>query len=699
MGLEVALIDKSEIIEKMISHSLHYFGANIHRFEDLETFPRDQSFDLVFIDWDIKIDAEPLALKAKEYITQTPIVILHRNSSDSELKAFPHQLKKPIDANQARELTIRLAPKVNQLKIHKFLQYPSSTPFDNIGDQGNLAVNLSEMPSPEPGQPSSSATGPESSVSGQNTGFDLPEMSAGKSEEIVGTIAEAGKSPASVSPAAPAEDKGFDLPEMPDGEAGEIVSAGAESVESPASSVSPSMSSEDKGFDLPEMSEGEKAGEILSAGAESLELTASSPPQKSEENKGFDLPEMPDGEDGEIVSAGAESREPSPASSLPVSSQDSGLDLTEAPKEESEKPLSASSEKEPPVSSLKASAENTSLDLTEAPKEEPAEQPLSVDEDKLEKEPTPALPVGLKEAKSLESQNPSPQKENLTRTMTAISASASKRSLPEESSPFDLSKEASGPASSEIKADPSTASEQTIVEQTETRQAHIPSNKKVFSEDDDSQRRNEERDLSSLEQTFTQMPPTQGILEKDNLDLDESTQNDLGPAALVNSTLEQPFLEEQALEMSLRKHKTSFKELIQDIMKESGHEIIQEAIVQNQRRLIEKILKEYSETMEFENTISEVLKEYGREAIGKLFAENSRSIIDKSITAYTHSAHFEEFTETTLKTFIQESSFIRNQVKDIFSQLLKKQAPLMAKNIIESEIEKLLEGSKKKEES
>ena len=116
MGLEVALIDKSEIIEKMISHSLHYFGANIHRFEDLETFPEEHSFDLVFIDWDIKVGAEPLALKAKERITQTPIVILHRNNSDSKLKAFPHKLKKPIDANLTRELTMQLAPKVNQLK-------------------------------------------------------------------------------------------------------------------------------------------------------------------------------------------------------------------------------------------------------------------------------------------------------------------------------------------------------------------------------------------------------------------------------------------------------------------------------------------------------------------------------------------------------------------------------------------------------
>ena len=125
MGLQVALIDKSEIVKKILSHSLHYFGANVHRFETLEDFPSEADFDLVFIDWDIKIGECPLALMARAQIPKTPIVILHQNSGDSQLKQFPN-VKKPMDANLIRELTAQLVPKVNQLKIHKFLKYPTA---------------------------------------------------------------------------------------------------------------------------------------------------------------------------------------------------------------------------------------------------------------------------------------------------------------------------------------------------------------------------------------------------------------------------------------------------------------------------------------------------------------------------------------------------------------------------------------------
>ena len=41
MALKIALIDKNEIMQKMLSHCLHYFGADVHRFDGPAEFPAE----------------------------------------------------------------------------------------------------------------------------------------------------------------------------------------------------------------------------------------------------------------------------------------------------------------------------------------------------------------------------------------------------------------------------------------------------------------------------------------------------------------------------------------------------------------------------------------------------------------------------------------------------------------------------------
>ena len=179
------------------------------------------------------------------------------------------------------------------------------------------------------------------------------------------------------------------------------------------------------------------------------------------------------------------------------------------------------------------------------------------------------------------------------------------------------------------------------------------------------------------------------MLEKDNLNLDENTQNDLGPATLVNT--EQALFDEEFNKITLSKYKKSkgFKDLIQNIIKESGHKILRESIVQDNKNFIEKILKEYSQTLEFEKTLSDTLKEHGREQIQKLIAANSKNIIESSIAAYISDNHFKALMESILKSVIKES--FENQMQDHFENFLKKEILLIAKQVIEAKIKALLD--------
>ena len=569
MGLNIALIDKSEIIKKMLSHSLHYFGAEIHRFENLASFPKNESFDLVFIDWDLKMGTQPLALMAQEQIKQTPIVVLHRDSQDTQLEKFHHQLKKPINANLTRELTAQLVPKVNQLKIHKFLQYPSST--------------LEESP---------------------------PPMEEKKEADMAAQLPEMPKREEALDSQTPAEETNLESP-APGSTSQEEGDLHSSNIQAEGADTPSSQTQAKETFDLSHLIN--ENGEINSP---------------SQEEVVFDLPEMPAG-NGEI------SLQPQP--------EETGFDLSEpAEEEELIQPTDTVTQASPEAK--EQPEQEKPLDLSEST---PEEGGVSVE-----------MPPTENRGKLKEI---SPESEKL-------STKDDPSSLEDDIPPQDTS--------------PSTVSSPSV----DTLQEE---NQKLF-----------ERETNMRNETFTQTPAKGRFFEKDNIDLDENTQNDLGPAALVNNATEQN-LNETADEINLNKYKNSedFKMLVQnivqDIVKESGHQILREAILKNHQEFIEQMLREYSRTLEFEKTLSEALKEYGTGTIKNLFIKNKKDIVEKSITAYTESAHFADFMESTLKTFIQESLLIRNQIKDSFTRLVEKEAPVMAKNFIEAEIKKLLDGADK----
>lgn len=532
MGLEIALIDKSEIIKKMLSHSLHYFGANVHRFETLEDFPQEAAFDLVFIDWDMKIGERPLALMARAQIQQTPIVILHQNSDDSQLKQFPH-IKKPIDANLIRELTAQLVPKMNQLKVHKFLKYPVTAPFKK---------ELSELQSEVQKKPALES-------------LDLPELSPDEMDAI--------------QPKA----EGFPL----------------ESSSPPFSEGEGEKAAGESDLDLPELSEEEK--EAIQFKAEGF---TSSPFSEGEEEK-----------------ASSES-------------------------------VSGISEERPNVIQSSSTLDDHS-------------PPVKVDKEAVHKEMKKSTETG-----------------DLPKDISEEKEMAEK--LPEPSVDSEVKFEHTFPEGLQLDSKKNGTDFQYHKE------AQLTDSSATLKEEDSSPKDSSTVSISKV-----------NVLEKDNLNLDENTQNDLGPAALVNT--DQNSSNEDINKITLDKYKKSsgFKDLIQNIIKESGHQVLRESIVQHNRSFIEQILKEYSQTLEFEKVLSDVLKEHGQEKIQNLIATDSKNIIEKSITAYIESSHFKNLVESTLKSMIQEN--FKNQMKDSFGDILKKEILLTAKQVIEAEIKTLLDGA------
>ena len=282
MGLNVALIDTSEIIRKMLSHSLYYFGANVQRYENLSSFPPEEDFDLIFVDWELKEGDHPLALVMKEKVKKTPVVALHRESADH--LDFPHYLKKPINANLTRELVLRLSEKAQQLKIHKFLAYPDSPNAENVsqkdlqssGESLESAAGASPLQSQEKRENLTAAADPPF-----NAGDESLRLTGGAASPAAKNAVQ--KEEPADSAAQSENGSGFDLPVLsPEEEAlsNDLSSAPQSSFASntPPSNVSESLNPEEnkqdeskqnlhkqgantqdeEGFDLPEISDSEK---------------------------------------------------------------------------------------------------------------------------------------------------------------------------------------------------------------------------------------------------------------------------------------------------------------------------------------------------------------------------------------------------------------------------------------------------------
>ncbi|MDE0091665.1 MAG: hypothetical protein OXN83_00065 [Oligoflexia bacterium] len=134
MSLHVALIDKSEIIYKMLSHCLYYYTVKVHRFNSLEEYLvhlKDEKPKLVFIDWEVKQGDQPLIYIAKEHFHPIPCVLLYRKTVEGELgniseTQVPYRIKKPINPKEIRDICMKLIPELKDSALHSFLKFPKS---------------------------------------------------------------------------------------------------------------------------------------------------------------------------------------------------------------------------------------------------------------------------------------------------------------------------------------------------------------------------------------------------------------------------------------------------------------------------------------------------------------------------------------------------------------------------------------------
>ena len=134
MGIQALLIDKSEIIGKMLSHCLHHYLVKVSRFDSWEEGKAKFSNslpDIVFVDWEIGKGA--LAFSLKEMLPSSPVVPLFRpsgaassTSSPPPSESFPYQLTKPLNPQAVRDTVSALVPKLKEFKIHSFLKFPKT---------------------------------------------------------------------------------------------------------------------------------------------------------------------------------------------------------------------------------------------------------------------------------------------------------------------------------------------------------------------------------------------------------------------------------------------------------------------------------------------------------------------------------------------------------------------------------------------
>jgi len=134
MSLYAALIDRSEIVQKMLSHCLHYFPVEVLRFDSLEASQShfsEKKPDIVFIDWEIKKGDTAAVYSAIEEMKPVPVVMLCRAGPNVSVDSIsssqiPHKIKKPLDPKTVRDILVKLVPQVAEFKIHSFLKFPKN---------------------------------------------------------------------------------------------------------------------------------------------------------------------------------------------------------------------------------------------------------------------------------------------------------------------------------------------------------------------------------------------------------------------------------------------------------------------------------------------------------------------------------------------------------------------------------------------
>lgn len=128
MEIQVALIDNNDIIQKMLSHCLHYFSVKVFRFQSLEESLSHFTVkkpDIVFVDADMKKGQELLALSVTKSFQPVPVVLIYRADRLASLPAdIPHKLQKPLNPEVVRKIVMKLVPKAKESKVHPFLKFP-----------------------------------------------------------------------------------------------------------------------------------------------------------------------------------------------------------------------------------------------------------------------------------------------------------------------------------------------------------------------------------------------------------------------------------------------------------------------------------------------------------------------------------------------------------------------------------------------
>ena len=134
LGIHVALIDKSEVIQKMLLHCLYYYTVQVHRFSGLEEYLNhfhNKKPSLIFIDWEVKQGERPLIYTAIEQFHSVPFVLLYRKGVENELSGIPegqapYRIKKPINPKEVRDICAELIPELKDSVLHSFLKFPQS---------------------------------------------------------------------------------------------------------------------------------------------------------------------------------------------------------------------------------------------------------------------------------------------------------------------------------------------------------------------------------------------------------------------------------------------------------------------------------------------------------------------------------------------------------------------------------------------
>ncbi len=148
MSIHITLIDKSEIVYKMLSHCLHYFPVKILRFDNLSASQshfasHKQPADIAFVDWDVKKGGKAAIYSAIEEMKPTPVVLLYRTDLDisADSGSIAYKIKKPLDPKTVRNMLIKLVPQIEESPIYSFLKFPKSP-----GEKEGLSAPLDHKP-------------------------------------------------------------------------------------------------------------------------------------------------------------------------------------------------------------------------------------------------------------------------------------------------------------------------------------------------------------------------------------------------------------------------------------------------------------------------------------------------------------------------------------------------------------------------